>query len=174
MAARLPELAHIDMRRVAVGFRHARLATPHGLQASLTPLRFEGGAERKRMRGKWYACPRVVDQHGVECLYLLSFYLPRLLDHPLEEKLTTIAHELWHIGPAMNGDLRRHNGRCYAHGASARAFDAYASGLARAWLGRNPPAGLYAFLDKSHAELIAEHGGVYGARYAVPKLAPIA
>jgi hypothetical protein len=115
----------------------------------------------------------VIDQHGIECLYLLSFYLPRLLDHPLEEKLTTIAHELWHVGPAMDGDLRRHDGRCYAHGASARAFDAHAAELARNWLGKNPPAGLYAFLERSHADLVAEFGGVYGARYAAPKLAPI-
>ena len=44
MVARLPELAHIDMSRVAVAFCQARKPVPHGMFASLTPLRFAGGA----------------------------------------------------------------------------------------------------------------------------------
>jgi len=173
LCARVDELRHIDMTRVAVGYRQARTRATHGLQASLTPLRFEGGAEVGVVRGRGYACPRVVDRRGVECLYLLNFYLPRFFDHPLEERLTTVVHELWHIAPSMDGDLRRHAGRCYAHGASQRGFDDNAARLARRWLAADPPAELFVLLEGSFAELVAEHGGVIGARYATPKMAPL-
>ena len=173
MAFRLPELAHVEMDRVAVGYRQARLRVSHGLQASLTPLRFAGGAETEIVRGKRFGCSRVVDSRGRECLYLLNFYLPRFLDQPFEEKLTTVVHELWHIGPEMDGDLRRHEGRCYAHGPSQRGFDRHAALLARAWLAASPPPGLYAFLEQSFDELVREHGAIVGERFRSPRLTPV-
>lgn len=174
MTRRLPALGHVDMRRVAVGYRQTRSAVSHGLQASLTPLRFEGGAAVGRVRGRRYGCARVFDRAGVECLYVLNFYLPRFLDHPLEEKLTTITHELWHVGPRMDGDLRRHDGRCYAHGGSQRVFDAHAARLAREWLAAGPPEGLVALIEPTFRELIAAHGAVVGDRYRAPRLRRVA
>lgn len=173
LCARIDELRHIDMDRVAVGYRQTRRRVTHGLQASLTPLRFEGGAETGLVRGRRYQCPRVVDRRGRECLYLLNFYLPRFFDHPLEERLTTVVHELWHIGPAMDGDLRRHEGRCYAHGPSQRGFDEQAARLARRWLAGDPPAGLLPVLEAGFAELVEEHGGVVGSKFATPRMAPL-
>ena len=41
LADRLEELAHVDMDRVAIRFCQARKAVRYGMQASLTPLRFE-------------------------------------------------------------------------------------------------------------------------------------
>ena len=173
LCARVADLGHIDMSLVAVGYRQARRRTTYGLQASLTPLRFEGGATTGVVRRRRYHCPRVVDRHGRDCLYLLNFYLPRFFDHPLEERLTTVVHELWHIGPLMDGDLRRHDGRCYAHGASQKAFDAHAARLAREWLACDPPAELFELLESSFGELVAEHGGVVGARYEAPRMSPV-
>lgn len=173
ICARIDELSHVDMSRVAVGYRQARRRTLHGLQASLTPLRFTGGAEQGVVRGRRLLCPRVIDRHGRDCLYLLNFYLPRFFDHPIEERLTTVTHELWHIGPAMDGDLRRHDGRCYAHGRSQREFDAHAESLARRWLASDPPAELFLLLESSFAELLAAHGAVVGARYPTPRMAPL-
>ena len=173
MATRVPELSHIDLDRVAIGFCQTRKRVPHGLQASLTPLRFEGGRSTKRIRGQLYSCQKLIDASGRDYLYLLQFYAPRFLDHCLEEKLTTIVHELWHISPAMDGDLRRHAGRCYVHGTSQREFDQQAARLARSWLALDPPHELYAFLEEDFASLSAEHGGVRGQRFAAPKLVPI-
>lgn len=172
MASRVPLLRHIDMARVAIGFRQSRNPGVLGVQASLTPLRFPGGAATGLLRGRRYTCQRVMGPDGEECLYLLNFYLPRFLDLPLEEKLTTVAHELWHIGPEFDGDLRRHGGRCYAHGSSQRAFDAHAASLARQWLAADPPERIYAFLTQRYAELVAEHGPIRGRRYRAPRLAP--
>ena len=90
------------------------------LRLWLTPLRFEGGRLTSvRRTGRW-TIERLYDEAGREMLYLLSFYLPRFLEHPLREKLATVVHELWHIGPGFDGDLRRHPGRCYAHSHSQR------------------------------------------------------
>lgn len=172
MTRRAPELAHIDASRVAFGVCQTRKRVSHGLQASLTPMRFEGGAATKRVRGREYGCQRLVEPNGHEYLYLLNLYVPRLLDQPFEEKLTTVVHELWHISPAFDGDLRRIEGRCYVHGRSQKEFDEQAASIARRWLARNPPRGCYAFLELSFAELVAEHGGVVGRRYRVPKLLP--
>ena len=173
MASRLPELSHIDMAAVAVGFSQTRKNVRHGLQASLTPMRFQGGALEGVRRGRRYTTQRQYAADGREYLYLLNFYLPRFLNHPLEEKLTTITHELWHIGPEFDGDLRRHEGRCYAHGPSETEFDRVSVGLAQAWLALGPPHHVYAFLDHTFVELAAEHNGVYGKRIRTPRLIPV-
>ena len=173
MTERLPELEHIAIDRVAIGFCQARKNVPHGLQASLTPLRFEQGATTKIERGRRYGCETILDPEGHEYLYLLNFYLPRFLNHSLGEKLTTVIHELWHISEAFDGDLRRHEGRCYVHGPSQREFDRTASRLAAAWLAMNPPAETYAFLRLRFPELQAKYGHVCGERYRTPKLVPL-
>lgn len=173
MTRRTQALSHIDMSRVAIGFTQTRKPVSHGIQASLTPLRFEGGKMVGRINKKQYVCQRLVAPSGKDYLYLLRLYLPRLLDQPFEEKLTTIVHELWHISPAFDGDLRRHEGRCYIHGTSQEEFDATAASIARQWLAANPPESLYEFLLLTHAELVAEHGGVCGERFPAPKLMPL-
>src|SRR5690606_36006120 len=137
----------------------------HGMYASLTPLRFAGGAESKVVRGVRWAIERLHDESGREYLYLLSFYLPRFQNLPFEEKLVTVFHEMWHIAPDFNGDLRRHAGRCYAHGPSQQKYDAHMARLAQAWLALNPPVHLYDFLSLNFAELAAEHGKVVGRRW---------
>jgi hypothetical protein len=172
MASRVPDLRHIDMERVGVGLRSARHREPHGVYATLTPLRFAEGRVLEMRRGRQWRIEPLVDGEGRELLYLLCFYVPRFLDMPLEGKLSTIAHELWHIGPAFDGDLRRHDGRCYAHGSSQRKYDAAMDRLAQRWLAADPPAHLYEFLGRSYDELVGEHGAVRGERWPVPRLTP--
>ncbi len=171
MAARLDEFCHIDMSQVAVSFRHSRKRMPYGLYASLTPLRFPGGQTYSLRRGRKFSIQRV-EIHGREMLYLLNFYLPRFLDLAFREKLTTIAHELLHIGPRFDGDLRRFSGRCYAHSHSHRQFDSQAEQLAQRWLDRGPEESLYAFLHLDFLQLQSVHGRIYGRRVAAPKLLP--
>jgi hypothetical protein len=173
MVRRLAELGHVEMTRVAVSFAQARCKGPWGTWASLTPMRFAGGAETTTRRGRPYGIQRLVGEDGREMLYLLTFYLPRFLDQTFTEKLTTVVHELWHIGPAFDGDLRRHEGRCFAHGTSQRQFDELAARLGQRWLSLDPPQDLYAFLRLSFAELSEKHGGIYGCRIPRPKLIPI-
>jgi len=173
MVARLPPLAHIDLARVAIGFCQARRRVSHGLQASLTPMRFEGGERTTLRRGQRFAAQQLLDEQGSEILYILNFYLPRFLDQTFDQKLITILHELWHISPNFDGDVRRHPGRCYVHTHSEQEYDEAMAKLANQWLAQEPPPSLYEFLKHSFDTLSAQHGRVYGAKYRAPKLIPL-
>jgi hypothetical protein len=170
MTVRVPELQHIELDRVAIGVRRARHRGPYGVYATLTPMRFAGGRLQETRRRRQFRIQPLLDAAGREFLYLLSFYVPRFLDLPLEGKLATIVHELWHIGPLFDGDLRRHEGRYYAHGRSQREYDAAMDRLAQQWLAADPPSHLYDFLSRNYDELAAEHGGVRGERWPAPRL----
>lgn len=172
MTSRLPELGHIQLDRVAISLCKTRRQTTHGIYASLTPLRFEAGAVEKHVRGRRYEVQRLRDDQGLEFLYILSFYLPRFQNTSLEEKLSTVVHELWHISPEFDGDLRRHEGRFYAHGPSQRDYDAQMDRLAQRWLALDPPNHIYEFLEHGFDDLVAEHGTVVGKRWPTPKLLP--
>lgn len=172
MVTRLESLQHIDLDCVAIRFCQTRQTGPFGIQASLTPLRFEGGEREIRKRGRLYTVQSILGKDGREMLYLLSFYLPRYLDRPFRYKLSTIIHELWHISPEFNGDLRRHAGRFYAHTASQKRYDAAIERMTDEWLALDPPEDLYEFLRYNFAELTQQHGGVFGRRVATPRLVP--
>ena len=170
MVSRLPQLAHIQMDRVAVSFCQTRKSVAHGLQASLTPMRFKGGERELLQDGQRWRVQKIRNVQNQEILYLLNFYLPRFQDQPFGEKLVTILHELWHINPAFNGDLRRLPGRCYVHSASEKEYDAAMEALADAWLARNPPLGDFQFLQMSFADLQTMFGHVRGLRIPAPQM----
>ncbi|MFW6171601.1 MAG: hypothetical protein ACODAD_14015 [Planctomycetota bacterium] len=173
MVARLPQLAHIDMSRVAISLSRARKAGADGVHASLTPLRFQGGARCGKRGGRYYKTQVVLNRHGREMLYILTLFLPRFMDVDFQEKLVTIVHELWHISPAFDGDLRRHVGRCYAHTGSRKNYDRDMKDLVDAWLSGGPPDSLHHFLQYQFAQLQWIHGRIHGVRYSRPKLIPI-
>jgi hypothetical protein len=166
------ELSHIDMGRVAVAFCQARKRVNYGLFASLTPLRFKDGAEVQVRRGRQLRIQRLVDTQGVEMLYILRFYLPRFLDIPFREKLITIFHELWHVSPAFDGDLRRHAGRCYAHTHSQAEYDEQMGLLADRWLEKHQPTELVMPLQHTFATLARQHKVILGLRLPRPRLIP--
>ena len=173
MTTRVDRLGHVDMSRVAVSFSQARKATEHGMYASLTPMRFADGRPHAVRRGRKWGVQRLHDDTGREMLYILNFYLPRFLDLEFREKLTTIAHELWHVSPKFNGDIRRFAGRCFAHGSSQKQYDTVVDILVDRWLAADPPESVYGFLRLSYRDLIAHHGRVYGRRVPTPKLIPM-
>ena len=72
-------------------------------------------------------------------LYILTFYLPRFLDHSFREKLITVFHELYHISPAFNGDIRRMDGRYHVHTHSQQEYDREMDRLVEQYLRRSPP-----------------------------------
>jgi predicted metallopeptidase len=173
MVQRLPELRHIDAGYVAFSFCQTRKPVTHGMYASLTPLRFADGRTETVRRGRRYGIQRLCDESGREMLYLLNFYLPRYLNLGLREKLVTTIHELWHIGPRFDGDLRRFGGRCYAHSGSQKRYEARVERLTDHWLALDPPPALYEFLRDDFATLIRRHGAVIGRKIPAPRLIPL-
>jgi predicted metallopeptidase len=171
---RLPEMNHIDMDRVAVTYCQARKKVHWGLYAKLTPMRFEGGNRIGTVRGRRYAAQQLLDEQGREMLYILSFYLPRFMDIDFREKLVTVFHELWHISPEFNGDIRRHAGRCFAHTHSQKQYDAEMEKLVNLWLKLSPPAECLSFLENDFRRLANNHGLIFGLRVTQPRLIPVA
>ncbi len=173
MVARLDRLGHIDMARVAISFSQTRKATGYGMHASLTPMRFAGGQPHTIRRGREWGVQRLYGPDGREMLYILNFYLPRFLNLRFREKLTTVVHELWHIGPNFDGDVRRFEGRCFAHGSSQKKYDAMVDVLVDRWLSARPPESICEFLRGDFRDLITRYGPIIGQRVPTPKLFPL-
>ena len=173
IVSRVPELRHIDLRYVALATSQTRKNVSHGLYASLTPLRFKGGAKSEKRRGHTYQIQTVRMPCGTEMLYILTFYLPRFMQTTHKEKLVTVFHELWHISPEFNGDLRRHPGRCYAHTHSQEEYDRHMGVLVDQYLAAGAPAHLHDWLQQDFRSLQAQHGRVFGVKIKRPKLYPV-
>lgn len=172
ISRRLPEFQHVDMDRIAVAFAQARRNVPYGMQAKLTPLRFEEGALQTTRYGRKWTVQRIY-QDQQEMLYILTFYLPRFLNHSIQEKLITVVHELYHISPAFDGDIRRLEGHYHVHSHSQKEYDEHMAVLVDRYLRLNPPVELYSFLKCRFSTLQKKHGGVVGLQVPIPKLIPV-
>ena len=172
IASRMPQFRHLDFSRILIAANQARSPSAHGLQARVTPLRFEGGRLTRKRRGVTYQVQRysVADR---DLLYLVSFCLPRFLDLDFDEKFITLFHELYHISPAFDGDLRRHEGRYCIHSHSQRRYDQHMSELAREYVAGGADPALHAFFYFSFAELEARHKSVVGVVVPRPKIIPL-
>jgi hypothetical protein len=110
---------------------------------------------------------------GREMLYLITFCLPRFLDQDFDDKFVTLFHELYHISPAFDGDLRRHGGRCELHTQSKRHYDGHMADLARGYLANGADRSLHAFLRLDFAQLRHRHGSVEAVVVPRPRLVPL-
>jgi hypothetical protein len=172
IVTRCADLRHVRPDRILFAFTQARNGRAHGLQARVTPLRFRGGELYRRHRGTRYQVQRLF-VNGREMLYLMTFCLPRFLNQPFDDKLVTLFHELFHIGPRFDGDLRRHAGRYAMHSRSQRRYDEHMAALAREYLASGPDPDLHAFLRLTFAQLGHRHGAVVGVVVPRPKLVPV-
>ena len=173
MVARCDDLRHIDVNRVLFAMTQARSGRQHGLQARVTPLRARAAALHRHHRSVCYQVQRYF-VGGREMLYLVTFCLPRFLDQSFDDKFITLFHELYHISPAFDGDLRRHGGSCDLHTCGKKAYDNHMAYLARAYLSGAPAPGLHHFLRLDFAQLEHRHGSVLSVVVPRPKLIPVA
>ncbi len=172
IALRCADFNHLQVPRILVTVTQARGSSAHGLQARVTPLRFPNGQLTLQRRGVPFHIQRYfLDQH--EYLYLLTFVLPRYLDLDFEQKLVTLFHELYHISPRFDGDLRRHEGRYHYHSHSQRGYDKRMVEYARAYLAGQPDPNLHGFLRLNFAQLQERHGTVTGIVVPRPKIIPL-
>ena len=172
VCSRLQVFAHVDMSRVLVSFIPSRNNLRHGLQARLTPLRFEGG-ELTALRGRHrYQMQRFITG-SVECKYVLTFSLPRFLNQTFTEKLVTVFHELYHIDPEFKGELRGHAHTKCVHGGDQRKYDLEMLELCKKYLNLKPQPSLFDFLRLNATQLGRQFHRVVGIQIPTPKLIPI-
>jgi Putative phage metallopeptidase len=170
--AQCPKFRHIDIDRLLFSFTPARSGRAHGLHARVTPMRFCGGALIERYGRTHYQVQRY-RLDGREVLYLVTFCLPRFLNLSFDEKFVTLFHELYHIGPAFDGDLRRHHGRCHVHTHSKKDYDEAMGRLVRAYLANGADQQLHAFLRLNFAQLKQKHSAIVGVKVPRPRLFPV-
>jgi hypothetical protein len=164
IVATCEDLSHVDMARVGVAFAQARNRRLDGVYATIHPLRFAGGGRTVQRRGHVLEMPQVV-VNGQDLLYIITYCLPRFLDLPFEKKLSTVVHELFHISPRFDGDVRRLGGGKPYHAGSKRQFDAAMSRMAEAYLRATRRPELHGFLRQTFREIAEAHGRIVGFRF---------
>lgn len=172
VVSRCHELHYINPDRLLFAVTQARNTSAYGLQARVTPLRFPGGSLFRKRHNVIYQVQRYINEN-TEFLYLVTFCLPRFLNQSFDDKMITLFHELFHISPAFDGDLRRHKGRYSLHTHSQKEYDRNMAKLARAYLASKPDSSLFDFLRLSFDQLEKRHGSVLGVFVPRPKIIPI-
>jgi len=174
VAAKVPALSHIDPDRLAFSLSRAKSRSKAGTYAFIVPMRFEGGVDVMQHGRRAYRMPRLKLPAG-DALYVMYFLYPRYFNLPRQRKLHTVFHELYHIGEAFNGDLRRFDGRQWAHGSCKGRFDGAVTELVGEYLDRwgtddPPPAH---FLGHSWADVMRLFGGVRAPAIVRPRPVPV-
>ncbi len=187
------EFRNVDIERIGFSFNVARNKNSrYGRWASMTPLRFEGGSpvtfkERKLYSSdstshrvvlyvcrQYFKCQTVFDSKSkLPLLYIFNVMAPRFMDElSLREKIETVMHELYHINPQFNGDVRRFPGRNWQHGSKAK-YEAKSRSLADEWLAHDPKPQIYDFLRYTVRDFYEKFGGLCGSKYGNIPLIPI-
>jgi predicted metallopeptidase len=114
--------SHIDINRLIVCLGSNKRNSRGAVFGKLVPFKFKDGNSILSYMGKFYTMPEIMN-NGTAVLYAIYFYLPKFFDLSTEEKLNVIFHELYHISPEFNGDIRRMGEVKKAHGFSRKNFD---------------------------------------------------
>ncbi len=173
IVSRVPQLNHVQPARVLVCVATTRGGGVHGTYAKIHPLRFPGGKrtmEAGRGQKKVTYSMQTVMHRGVDMLYVVYFLVPRFLNLSLREKLITIFHELYHISPEFDGDIRRFPGKNYAHGSSRKKYNALMAGMVDGYLQRLEDASLVNFLEGDMEAMRARYKVIVGRKLPAPRI----
>ena len=168
IAEKCPELAHIDTTKILVAISRSRNRRKDGLQAKLVPMKFRGGRQVEQIGKDGYEMPNLFHK-GSEILYLVYFCLPRFQNLSFDTKMTIIFHELYHISPSFNGDIRRFPGRCYQHSHSEKEYDRIVRELAYEYLKHQSSKDLTRFLRSRYDALVQQYGEISGLKIIMPE-----
>lgn len=172
LVAKVPEFQNIDLSRVLLSASFQRSSRRSGLIAYVLPLRFrEGNPTEKKVRGgrEYHYAMLPYLHEGREILYIVYFMLPRFQNLATREKLETIIHELYHISPSFNGDLRRLKGRSSVHGNSLKEYEEIIRGITARFLATDPPLEEYEFLNYNFRQVEKKWGDVIASHIREPR-----
>ncbi len=167
-----PSFSHIHLKNILVAISPSN-GSRNGVVAKLRPMRFEGGAKNKVINGIEYIAPEV-NINGNNILYVIYFHLPRFLNHGNHEhKLSTVLHELYHISPLFNGDVRRFRGKNYAHGNSRKSYDELINIYTSEYIKSSSHPELRSFLKFKYSELKHTYGAICGDMIRIRRSKPV-
>jgi len=173
IVGKVEELGHIDPSQVLLCVSSTRSGGVHGVYAKIHPLRFAGGARsmevKRGRRSALLTMPTVVHRR-IEMLYVIYFLAPRFFDLPKREKLITVFHELYHISPLFDGDIRRFPGRNFAHGSSRKRYNALMNSLVEKYLSLPGCSETTDFLGSDLESLRSRYKAIVGRKFPVPKV----
>ena len=116
------EFKSFDINKILVCCASNRRDSKGAIYGKLQPLRFKDGSEIIKHNKGYYAIPKVV-LNNIEISYILYLYIPKFFDLPARDKINVLFHELYHISPEFNGDIRRMSNFKSAHGHSKKSFE---------------------------------------------------
>lgn len=161
LSHRVNQLSHINPGQILHGVSQARTRSRYGVYAQCHGLRFKHGKREHPTRdGHVWQWP-IIKVRGSEIFYYITYFLPRFLDQPPRERLHTLLHELYHISPKFNGDLRRFAGRNEFHGNKYADFDGVVDGILEQAM-PHIDMDRFPFLTHGFDELVGRFGGVVG------------
>ncbi|MCE8422918.1 MAG: hypothetical protein J5U17_04695 [Candidatus Methanoperedens sp.] len=167
-----PSFDHIILKNILIAMSSSN-GSKNGVVAKLRPMRFEGGSKIKKLRGIEYAAP-AVNINGNNILYIVYFHLPRFQNHGNHKnKLATVLHELYHISPQFNGDVRRFSGKNYAHGSSRKKYDDIIDRYTDEYINKTSHPELGMFLRYKYSELKRKYGAIFGDVIRIPRSKPV-
>ena len=147
------ELSYIDPEQVAIGFKRSRESVAEEVWAEISGIEdeYDGTIQRREGRIEKFFAPKTILINGIPVKYVVDFYVPVFFGLNFKQKLLTVFHELYHINPKFDGNLRFFKGKGYKHGSSLEKYDKYMDYLVDKYLKMDPAA--TAFLNKCHSEL---------------------
>jgi len=116
------EFKSFDLNRILICCASNRKDFKGAIFGKLLPLRFKDGSEIIKHNGKFYTIPKI-KVNNTEILYIIYLYIPKFFDLSPKGKVNVIFHELYHINPGFNGDIRRMGKFKAAHGHSRKSFE---------------------------------------------------
>lgn len=167
----IPEFSHYRSQQIAISAAYSRSSRRSGVLAYVLPLRYDHGSPVElRKQGcliQHWAMP-VMNHNGEELLYIVYFLLPRFLKLSFRDRLETVIHELYHIHPRFNGDLRRFTGRNRLHG-NMKQFDKKVSELTDAYLYHGSSPSLLSVMRCRYDAILKQFGAISAHQWVEPK-----
>jgi len=146
------EFKSFDINKILVCCASNRKDSKGAIYGKLQPLRFKDGSEIIQHNKRYYTIPKIM-LNNVEILYILYLYIPKFFDMPIKDKINVMFHELYHISPEFNGDIRRMGNIKSAHGHSKKSFEEKYIKYASKYFNKINETPFYSFLQMNFEDI---------------------
>lgn len=167
----IDDFKHIEPNKIGISATKSKSGTSSGVLAYIIPLRYGEGSPINitQQGGRWYHWAMLPYYYkSSELLYIIYFLLPRFLNLSFEKKIETVVHELLHIHPRFNGDLRRFKGRNHFH-YSHSFYEKKTKELVNTFFSSLHNPSVYLFLKSNMKTLLRKYSKITASHFPEPK-----